>query len=342
MSTFTVMKRLIKQIAMDKRSIALMLLGPIFVLYLLHVVLTSGATTPKIDTVSMSAQAVQFLKKNAHVRQVNSEKKAIADLKDQNASAYIQMNGQRPIITLEGTDPSKKRLVLAAIQKSLAGLAGGSQPVKKPAVHYFYGSADLGTFDSLAPVLMGFFIFFFVFLISGISFLRERLSGTLERTLATPLKRGEIVIGYFFGFGVFVALQTILIQIFIVYGLNVPMEGSFWWLLALNLFIATVALSLGLFLSAFARNEFQLFQFIPLVIVPQILFSGLFDLSKAPNWVWDLSHVLPLTYAAQASRDIMLRGRGFHAIQLPLAVLLAYSAVFLILNTLALKKYRRV
>lgn len=340
MNTFTVMKRLIKQIAMDKRSIALMLLGPIFVLFLLYIVLTSATTSPKIDTVLMPKQAVQLLKKNAQVHQVDSEKAAIDDLKTKGSIAYIKMSNHRPDITVEGTDPKKTRLALAAIQKSLTEQLSSNQA--KPTVHYLYGSSELGTFDSLAPILMGFFIFFFVFLISGISFLRERLSGTLSRTLATPLKRWEIVVGYFFGFGIFVAIQTILIQAFIVYGLKVPMEGSFWWLLILNLLIATVALSIGLFLSAFARNEFQLFQFIPLVIVPQILFSGLFDLTQSPKWVWDLSRILPLTYAAQASRDIMLRGRGFEDIMIPLAILFIYSAVFLILNTLALKKYRKV
>jgi ABC-2 type transport system permease protein len=188
---------------------------------------------------------------------------------------------------------------------------------------------------------MGYFIFFFIFIVAGISFLRERISGTLERILATPLKRSEIVLGYFLGFGLFVAAQTVLLQVFIIYVLDVPMEGSFLSILFLNLLLATVALSLGLFLSAYAGNEFQLFQFIPLVIVPQALFSGIFDLSESPRWVELLSKIFPLTYAAGPLGDIMLRGASMKDVLQEILILLGFALVFLYLNTLALKKYRK-
>jgi ABC-2 type transport system permease protein len=102
-------------------------------------------------------------------------------------------------------------------------------------VEYLYGSDDLDEFDSLAPMMMGYFIFFFVFLIAGISFLRERISGTLDRLLASPIRRSEIVLGYFFGFGLFVTVQTVVIEIFIIYVLGVAMVGNFWTVLAINL-----------------------------------------------------------------------------------------------------------
>ena len=120
-----------------------------------------------------------------------------------------------------------------------------SSPTQKPEISFLHGSMDMGTFDSMAPILMGFFIFFFVFLIAGVAFLRERISGTLDRILATPLKRWEIVLGYFLGFGSFVAIQTIILQIFSVYGLNVPMIGSFWAVLVINLVLASGSLALG-------------------------------------------------------------------------------------------------
>ena len=99
---------------------------------------------------------------------------------------------------------------------------------------------------------MGFFIFLFVFIIAGVSFLKERSSGTLERTLATPLKRSSIVFGYFLGFLLFVTIQTILIQLFIVNVMGVTQNGNYGLLLLVNLLTASVALSLGLLLSSYS------------------------------------------------------------------------------------------
>src|SRR5690625_7748667 len=116
--------------------------------------------------------------------------------------------------------------------------------MEKPDIHYLYNDSDSDLFDQVSPALMAFFIFLFVFLIAGISFLRERTSGTLERTLATPLKRSSIVFGYFLGFFLFVAIQTIIIQIMIVDVLNVDRLGSYWLLLLINIILASVSLSL--------------------------------------------------------------------------------------------------
>ena len=133
-------------------------------------------------------------------------------------------------------------------------------------------------FDNFGPVLIGFFVFFFVFLIAGVSFLRERTGGTLERLLATPLRRFEIVAGYIIGFGLFTTLQASLIAWFAVDILDMMMEGSFLYVLFITFLLAMTALTLGTLLSAFANNELQMMQFIPLVVVPQIFFSGLFNL----------------------------------------------------------------
>ncbi|HEX3025660.1 MAG TPA: ABC transporter permease, partial [Clostridia bacterium] len=207
---------------------------------------------------------------------------------------------------------------------------------------YLNGSDTMTAFDSIAAMMMGFFIFFFVFLIAGVSFLHERISGTMERLLATPIRRHEIVMGYFIGFGIFVVAQTLLIQLFMVYALHIPLKGNFLLVLLVNVLLASGSLSLGTFLSAFARNEFQMIQFIPIVIVPQILFCGLFDLRAAPLWVTVLSKLFPLTYGADALNSIALRGMGVSSIANDLAVMGVFTVLFLILNTLALKRYRKI
>ena len=297
-------------------------------------------------------------------------------MEDQHIEALITYRDEAPDILIEGGDVSKNahaiqviRETLTAIEMKQAATANAqlretvnqlqrrleqltnqkltvpptaSQSMTEPDIRFLYGNKDAELFDQIAPALMGFFIFLFVFIIAGVSFLRERSSGTLERTLATPLRRSSIVFGYFVGFFLFVTIQTILIQLFIVNVLNVTQQGNYFLLLFVNLLTASVALSLGLLLSSFARTEFQLIQFIPLAIVPQIFFSGLFDLTDAPTWVEVINRLMPLTYAADALQNIMIRGYGFREIWLDLVVLAGFMLVFVLLNMRALRKQRPV
>lgn len=336
MRVFSIAKRLIKQLKGDKRSIALMFVAPVFVMYLLSAILTSTGQKPTLDVISAQDGYIKKLQSQAYVNKVDNEQIALKNLKAKSIDAYIIFNGNKSKITLEGTDPSTTSLVMNMMNKLYS-----NNNLQKPEIKFLYGSMDMGVFNSMAPILMGFFIFFFVFLVAGVSFLRERISGTLDRILATPLKRWEIVLGYFLGFGLFVSIQTIILQVFSVYCLKVPMVGSFWVVLVINLALAGGALSLGTLLSAFASNEFQLFQFIPLVIVPQIMFSGIFDLRNSSNLVKILSKIFPMTYGAEALTDIMLRGKGILEVKYDLIILIGYALLFLILNIIALKKYRK-
>ena len=328
MRVLSIAKRLIKQLRGDKRSIALMFVAPVFVMYLLNAILGSATTTPNIDVISSTPNAyVTKLESLANVKKVESEEIALKNLKDKSIDAYIVFKENSPKITIEGADPAITSLVMNTLNK-----LSNNSTSKKSEITFLHGSKNMGTFDSMAPILMGFFIFFFVFLIAGVAFLRERISGTLERILASPLKRWEIVLGYFLGFGSFVAIQTIILQLFSVYGLNVPMVGSFWTVLVINLVLASGSLALGTLLSAFARNEFQLFQFIPIVIVPQIMFSGIFDLRNSPVWARVLSKIFPMTYGAEALRDVMLRGKSIIDVKFDLLMLIGYAILFLFIK----------
>lgn len=373
MRALAVAKRLIKQIGGDKRSIALLFIAPIFVMYLLNVILTSGTTKYRIDLISPPESFAKELGKEAEISILKDEKSAVNNLKSNKSDAYIIFNSGTPVITIEGSDPTKTGAIINKINKvnfklyqdNTADIINnltknsGQNPngiaakgstnnlnslssLSKPEIKVLYGSKDMSLFDSIAPLLMGFFIFFFVFLLAGIAFLRERISGTLERILATPLKRSEIVCGYFLGFGLFVGLQTIVIQTFMLYGMHITMKGSFWAVLLINIMLASGSLTLGTLLSAFARNEFQLFQFIPIIIVPQMMFCGVFDLSSAPFWVIALSKIFPMTYGADALRNVMIRGKTISEVAFDVLMLAGYALLFMILNILVLKKYRKV
>ncbi len=282
-----------------------------------------------------------------------SVKKALATAVADYSKQHAQESLEEKVLTLKESILEQVRQQLMQVLK-----ANGANTVAVPEVDiaveapslsltsveysYLNGSDDMTTFDSIAPLMMGFFIFFFVFLLAGVAFLRERISGTLERLLSTPIRRHEIVFGYFLGFGLFVLVQTLLIQLYMVHVLHIALKGNFLLVLLINLLLAAGSLALGTLLSAFARNELQLFQFIPLVIVPQILFCGLFNLRGAPAWIAVLSKIFPLTYAADALTNVAFRGFGFGVILPDLLILFGYMVLFLALNTVALKRYRKI
>jgi ABC-2 type transport system permease protein len=177
-------------------------------------------------------------------------------------------------------------------------------------VPYRYGDKNTGYFAKIAPILMAFFIFFFVFLISGMSLLGERTSGTLDRLLATPVKRGDIVFGYMLGYGLLGFLQAVVITVAGIYLLKIEIVGSLAAVIAVCVLFAFVALAFGLLLSTFAESEFQMMQFIPLIIVPQIFFSGIVPMSSMPAWIQAVGKILPLTYAGDAMTGIIMKGNS--------------------------------
>lgn len=187
-----------------------------------------------------------------------------------------------------------------------------------------------------------FIVFFFVFLISGIALLRERTTGTLKRLLATPVKRSEIIIGYLCGYGFFSLLQTIMIVLYSSYAFKIQILGSIWDVLLVNALIALVALCLGLLVSTYAATEFQMMQFIPIVIIPQILFSGIIPVTNMAKWLQVIGHFMPLYYGADAISSIIERGSGLTQIYPDLLIILAFIVVFFSLNIWAMKRYRQV
>ena len=206
---------------------------------------------------------------------------------------------------------------------------------------YLYGSANSTFFDKVFPVLIGFFVFFFVFLISGIALLKERTTGTLNRLMATPIKRSEIVLGYLVGFGIFAVIQTLVIVSFAVFLLDLHIEGNILWVFVTNILLALVALSMGIFVSTFANSEFQMMQFIPIVVIPQVFFSGIIPIDQLANWVKSLSMIFPLTYGGNALTAVMIKGEGLDSIWMYWLILIGFTTIFTALNIMGLKRYRK-
>jgi ABC-2 type transport system permease protein len=336
--------RIIRQFWHDKRTLALMFFAPLLILWLVSMVFNGSTYKPHIGLVDVpSVFSQELADAGADVTTYATASDAETALESQKLDAIIQLQSGDVHVKLEGSDPSKSKAVLLLLQKAMQSAVAGQVPTfKAPVVTYLYGSESMTSFDNFGPVLIGLFAFFFVFLIAGISFLRERTSGTLERLMATPLKRWEMVIGYVAGFGLFTTIQSCLIAWFAVDVLGLMMNGQFIWLLLVTLLLSMTALTLGTLLSSFANSEFQMMQFIPLVIVPQVFFSGLFSIDNMATWLRWLSYIMPLRYGADALRNVMIRGKGLTDIWVDILVLFGFSAVFMIINVLALRKYRSV
>jgi ABC-2 type transport system permease protein len=193
--------------------------------------------------------------------------------------------------------------------------------------------------DRISPGMMCVFAFFFTFLLTGVSFLRERAQGTLERLLVTPVGRGDILVGYLLGFFLFAAIQSALILLFTVWALDINYQGNLWQVFAVLMVVTVVGVNLGIFISVFARNEFQVVQFIPIVLAPQIFLSGVvLPVDQLPGYFQAASKVLPLTYAVGALRDMMLHGQAFSEVLGDVGILAAFAVVFLVLAAVTVRR----
>jgi ABC-2 type transport system permease protein len=279
----------------------------------------------KSSIIKKSLQSGQIkLKIQASVTALKTQKEAIQKLQQQLAVLAKQTGTQ------------------ANVQASLPKQQNTTTKNYSVSTHYIYGDKNTNFFDTFLPVMMGFVVFFFVFLISGIALLRERTTGTLKRLLATPVKRGEIITGYLSGYGIFALIQTLLIVFYSTYVFDIQILGSIWNVLLINVLMAMVALTMGLFISTFASSEFQMMQFIPIVVIPQVFFSGIIPVDQMAGWLQVIGHIMPLYYGANAMSDVVAKGFNITQIWPNLLALLLFATLFLALNLNAMRRYREV
>ncbi|MBQ0827251.1 ABC transporter permease [Streptomyces tagetis] len=162
------------------------------------------------------------------------------------------------------------------------------------------------TFDTIGASLLGIFPLITMFLVTSIATLRERTSGTLERLLAMPLGKGDLIAGYALAFGALAVVQSALATGLALWFLDLDVTGSPWLLLLVALLDALLGTALGLFVSAFAASEFQAVQFMPAVIFPQLLLCGLFTPRDRMHPALEaVSDVLPMSYAVDGMNEVL-------------------------------------
>jgi len=374
---FALARRVMRQILRDVRTVALMICVPMLLLSLGAVLFRSdptrlalgivnedaGVALPVAGEIVIGERIVDALADGDVFDLVALERGKIDDrLRDgavegvlvlpAELSATFQRERQVTLdLRLEGSNPGRSTLVTArvteATMKALVGLATGGAstdagntelPLTVEASYLFAGEA-FDTLDFVAPVYIAFLALFFVFLLTCVSFLRERSQGTFERLIATPATRLEIVLGYMAGLGLFALLQVAVILFFTVWVLQINYLGSLALLFLIVALLAVVGVNLGILASAFARTEFQVVQFIPLLIIPQALLGDVFwPIEEMPAHLQVAARFMPITYANRALRDVMLKGWGLAEIWPNLAVLAGIALLLIALGALTMRR----
>ena len=197
--------------------------------------------------------------------------------------------------------------------------------------------------NRIAPGLICTFAFFFTFLLTAISFFRERVSGTLERLFTTPATKIDILLGYLFGFLPLALIQATLIALYSIFVLRVDYEGNLFNILIIIFLIASISVNLGIFLSTFARNEFQIMQFIPIIFAPQIFLAGLVvPINDLPIYFEILSFAMPLRYAIESLQAVMINGDSIKEISDSLGVLMGFNLFILLLSVISIKHTKQI
>ncbi len=356
--------RIVTQFRRDRRTLVLIFAVPLIILALVGYLIDMEPSDVKFGVVnedqaliSVADAIVNVMEENTDLQMVDlSRSEADVQLREGAIQAALifppdftrsLLTGQGPTISLilEGSDPQEAGYVrdslAAAIPQALEGIPGMEGRLVEIEPEFIYGGLDYTTMDYLGPAFIVLIPFFFVFLLTSISFLRERAQGTIERLLASPLSRADTVLGYMLGFGLFAFVQSLVILFFTVYVLDVNCEGNILAATLVVVVMVLTAVNIGIFVSTFAHNEFQAVQFVPLIIFPQALLGGLFwSVESLPWFLRWLSYIMPVTYANFAVKEVMIKGATVldWSVGSNLLILLAFTVALIILSAMTLRR----
>ncbi|MBA0053733.1 ABC transporter permease [Streptomyces sp. AJS327] len=188
------------------------------------------------------------------------------------------------------------------------GLLIGAPLLLLTLVYFMFDGNDMLR-DRVLLIMLGIFPFLLMFLVTSIAMLRERTSGTLERLFTTPMGKLDLLFAYGLAFGLAATVQASVATTVAYWLLGLETEGGGFFVVLIAVGNALLGVGLGLLCSAFARTEFQAVQFLPIVVLPQILLSGLFVPRPAmAGWLEGLSNVMPLAHGVEALQEV-----GMHA-----------------------------
>ena len=368
---FAVTKRVLRDLKNDRRQLALIFIAPLLVISIFGVAFTGSVKDVRVVVVngdtavgnsSLSDKIISnFDTSVLNVAYANSESDAVGQVQNGSASAAIvfpshftqsvvaRASGQTSVppanttITLlaDKSNPNVSDPIIAtvntAVAQTIQGL-GRQAPVSVDSTNAVYG-ANAQFIDFFAPGIICIAVWQLTTLLTLISFVGERTSGTLSRLLASPLKESELVAGYAVAFGIIGIAQSAVLLSAAVILFHVTIVGDVLLAFGVIALLAIVSEGLGIMLSSFARREAQAIQFLPIVVLPAFLLSGVFwPIQAIPEWLRPVSYVLPTTYAVEAVRSVILRGWGLDKIYPDVIALLIFAGVFLALATILLRR----
>ncbi|MCX8174304.1 MAG: ABC transporter permease [Thermoplasmata archaeon] len=254
-------------------------------------------------------------------------------------------NGSKLTVYLDGSNPTITGAVFSAlseaVKKSIEEIASQNVTQNFLSVerNYIYGSEDTKFIDYFAPGVMSFAVMMVTTILTIILFVNERRNGTLQRIAATPARAEELVLGYALAFGIICLLQSCVIMLTGVLLFGITIQGNVVLAFAVFFIIGIGHQGLGILLSAGAKNELQAIQFIPFIIFPSVLLSGIFwPVESIPSVLQPLAYLVPLKYGIDAERSIMVRGLGFGDVWIEICILLAFAAITIAGSTILLRR----
>jgi len=367
-----VSKRVFIDLKNDKRSLALIIIAPLFSMAVFGLAFSgnvedigvivvnrdTGMDLPVIGNIYFADQVIDNLDhETLDIERQDNLDTAIESLENGEAWAVVYFSENYTNNTIASINPlanasseiglyidmSNVNIAEAIIVEVNTALMetmeenGGSLPVTVERTEVYGQNAEF--MDFFVPGIVSFAVYLFTTLLTLMAFIGERVSGTLSRVLATPLTETEIVSGYALTFSIVGTCQSIFMIVVGIVAFDVMIEGNILLVFLVVALLAIVCQALGILLSAFAQREAQAAQFLPLIVMPAFLLSGVFwPLEAIPAWLRPASYLVPPSYSIEAARSVMIRGWGLDMIWMDMAALVIFAVVLLTLAAISLRR----
>ena len=361
--SLAVSKRVLLQIVRDRRTVGFIVVFPLIFVLLFGLAFGGEISNVKTAYINddkpyfnsfISGELLIHLKADARVSLTDvtgslsyEQAKDAVRLGEYSAVIYFKQNLTNNIIMQARSMPSQKGVIEVFTDNTNPQISAAVVQSVHDSVSYVLSSksaldiqflkmldVDLRQIDYFAPGIIGFGVLVMTMILSLMIMIRERKEGTLGRVLTTQATKTDLVLGYLLGFGLIGLIVATIVLSGVIGFFNVVVQGSYLLVYLIAALFAESCIGIGIMLSAFARNEFQAVQFIPIIIFISIFLSGfLIPIESMPVWLQPVSYIVPLTYALDALREVMLRGTGIEAIYIDLLAFLVALGITMLAAT---------
>lgn len=362
---FSVVKRVFRDLKNDRRTPALMFIAPLFAMFVFGLAFSGDVKNVRVivintdegvltgnTMISLSEKIILNLDREVmDVEMMENADEAQKQIENGKAYAVIifpktfsndvlKASPSAVQLLIDKSNVDVANAIMKSVNKAILDTMEGmgKEPLITIKEDPVYGE-NVKFMDYFFPGILSFVAYLLTILLTLISFVSERISGTLDRSLATSLRESEIVTGYAVTFGILGMVQSALLLTVGTVVFDIHIAGNVMVAFAVIALLAVVSQSLGILLSSLAKREVQAIQFFPFVVLPAFLLSGIFwPLEAIPSWLWPASYLVPLTYAVDACRAVMVRGWGLEKVWIDVVALMGFAVVFLVMAMWSLRR----